>query len=430
MPFLALLAGPAWDLLAVQRRWGIPGQAGGIMLFALSIGVQWLGMLVPFALVQDWLVEVVQPLFAPETFTSLTYTPLRVQWRFLSPETIHFAWWKSSSWPTSVDWLGLLTPLIGVLVGIYIIVRQLQQDGRGADRQGHRNWLYGIGLCIIALGILTYYQTPISGTEMQRATRRIESDELAGDAIVSLMPEQYQQFANVYHGELPMYGFLPAREIDGVDQEWLERLVTTYPRIWVMPDYTPAAQSGWERPLRGEHFLLFDARMSEPDGQRLSLYASANSEAMVESGLGTIFGDPSLGEAPITADNGWIRLNGYALTPEVQAGESMLVELRWQSLQDLDYDYHVFVHLLNANHEKLAQRDGQPVQWMWPTSVWQPGQEIIDHYALLLPKEFPQGEYTIAVGLYDPLTGQRLPVSAGRGDYAIEIGPIVVAPTR
>ena len=92
------------------------------------------------------------------------------------------------------------------------------------------------------------------------------------------------------------------------------------------------------------------------------------------------------------------------------------------------YDYQVFVHLLNPAEEKLAQRDGQPVLWLRPTSTWQPGEEIVDRYGMTLPNDLPAGAYTIAVGLYDPVNGQRLPVSAGPQDYAIELGPIVVQP--
>ena len=54
------------------------------------------------------------------------------------------------------------------------------------------------------------------------------------------------------------------------------------------------------------------------------------------------------------------------------------------------------------------------------------GEEIADHYGLLLPDTFPSGHYTILVGLHDPVTGQRLPVSAGPTSYAIEVGPIEV----
>ena len=57
---------------------------GGILVISKfplggSHGVQWLGMVIPFGLVQDWLATAVQPLFAPETFTQLAYSPLLLQ---------------------------------------------------------------------------------------------------------------------------------------------------------------------------------------------------------------------------------------------------------------------------------------------------------------------------------------------------------------
>ncbi|MBK8050547.1 MAG: hypothetical protein IPK16_27650 [Anaerolineales bacterium] len=89
-------------------------------------------------------------------------------------------------------------------------------------------------------------------------------------------------------------------------------------------------------------------------------------------------------------------------------------------------NYQVFVHLLDAQGNKILQRDGQPVQWTRPTSTWREGEYITDHYGLLLPDTLSSGQYRVVVGLYDPVTGQRLPVSAGPTDYAIELGPITV----
>jgi hypothetical protein len=109
-------------------------------------------------------------------------------------------------------------------------------------------------------------------------------------------------------------------------------------------------------------------------------------------------------------------------------GNAIALELRWQSIRPVAQDYHVFVHLLDSRGEKVAQRDGQPVQWLRPISSWQPGEEILDHYGFLLPSDAIPGNYHIAVGLYDPVTGQRLPVSAGAGDFATELGPIQVKP--
>jgi hypothetical protein len=169
--------------------------------------------------------------------------------------------------------------------------------------------------------------------------------------------------------------------------------------------------------------------MAQPDGQRLALYAFAENQALTETGIGTVFGDPARVNEGITEENGWIRLQGYAMTPETHPGQELLLALHWESLRPVDYNYQVFVHLLDVNDEKLAQRDGQPVLWLRPTSTWQPGEEIVDRYALLLPDDLPVGSYTIAVGLYDPVSGLRLPVSAGSGDYAIRLGPVLVTPS-
>ena len=166
--------------------------------------------------------------------------------------------------------------------------------------------------------------------------------------------------------------------------------------------------------------------MSAPGGQRLALYAVNLGRDLVQVGLGTVFGDPSLVDEGITDANGWFRLRGYSLLPETQPGGELLLELHWESLQAVNENYQVFVHLLNADNEKLAQRDGQPVQWMRPTSTWQPGERITDRYGMVLPDDLPVGSYTISVGLYDPVNGQRLPVSAGPSDYAIELGPVYV----
>ena len=150
---------------------------------------------------------------------------------------------------------------------------------------------------------------------------------------------------------------------------------------------------------------------------------------MQRTGIATIFGDPNAG-VPVTPENGWIQLDSTAVTSQVSAGGELLLTLFWRSLQPVDDDYHVFVHLLNQSNEKIAQRDGQPVQWMRPTSTWQAGEQIVDHYGMRLPDDLPPGRYRVDVGLYDPVSGQRLPISAGPQDYAIEVGPIEVRAAR
>lgn len=422
-PLLALLVGPAWEYLVPRRAWGWGGRVAVFALLAISVGVQWLGMLVPFSLVQDWLAANHAPLFAPETFTRLDRSPLVLQWAYIQPQHIHLAWWQGGS----IDWAALLATVAGALLGVVLIARSLRGGPEATLAERPRtNWLYGLFLCVVAVALLARYQPALADPELLAAGQRINQLEQAGDAILFLQPTQAQQFANGYHGRLPTYGLMPAGALGPDDQAWLARLETRYRRLWTIPDATPPEQSGWERALRTDAFLLQESRVPDSDGLRLALYATAQAATLTESGLGAIFGDPTRAESGVNETNGWIRLNGYGLTMESRPGEAILLALRWQSLRPVSENYHVFVHLLDAHGDRVAQRDGQPVQWMRPTSSWQPGEEIIDRYGLLLPADISPGEYRIAVGLYDAVSGQRLPVSAGPGDFAIELGPILI----
>ena len=425
MPFLALFAGAGWYRLVQEREWGTPGRVAAAALAMVSVAVQWLGLLIPFGLVQDWLAAQVTPLFAPETFTALGYSPLVLQWRFIAPETIHLAWWKAAAGQGIAGWLGVLAPLAGILIGGVLIVHQTRQDSRSAHVQSPRNWLYGLALCIIALAILTYYQPYLSSSDDRAIAQRIQTKEREGDAILYLRPQETQQFLNTYHGRLPIYGLFPQAELDATSDDWLQTMRTTHQRIWVVPDDTLPEQSAWERTLRGDEFLLLDTRPTGDQNRRMALYGLVNSQPMSQAGIGTIFGDPAQ-VGNVTQSNGWFRLEGYALTDQTAPGDDLLLTLVWSSLRPVEYDYHVFVHLLNGSNDKVAQRDGQPVQWLRPTSTWQPGEEIIDRYGLMLPDDLPLGAYSVAVGLYDPVSGQRLPVSAGPQDFAIELGPVTV----
>jgi len=75
----------------------------------------------------------------------------------------------------------------------------------------------------------------------------------------------------------------------------------------------------------------------------------------------------------------------------------------------------VFIHLLDATGQIVAQHDGQPRNGAYPTSVWDAGEVVADEHVLDLPADLPTGAYRLRVGWYLPGTGDRLPV-AGDGD--------------
>ena len=112
-----------------------------------------------------------------------------------------------------------------------------------------------------------------------------------------------------------------------------------------------------------------------------------------------------------------VRLLGYDLEAEgLQPGGTVYLTLYWQAQQPVEHRYKVFTHLLgevfNARSGNFlwGQQDNEPVNGTRPTSTWRTGEVIVDSYAISLEMQSPTGRYTIEIGLYDPVTGERLPV--------------------
>ncbi len=112
-----------------------------------------------------------------------------------------------------------------------------------------------------------------------------------------------------------------------------------------------------------------------------------------------------------------VHLQSYRLSAgELAAWETLTLTLLWQSDARLAEDYHVFVHLLDAQGNLVAQSDGVPVQGARPTWSWWEGEVIQDAYTLSIPADLAAGTYTISVGMYDWQTGVRLPAFDATGN--------------
>ena len=63
-------------------------------------------------------------------------------------------------------------------------------------------------------------------------------------------------------------------------------------------------------------------------------------------------------------------------------------------------------------------------------NLWLPGEIISDTHALALPATLLPGRYTLRLGLYDPASGERLPISSERPitDRALQLATFEVAP--
>ena len=106
------------------------------------------------------------------------------------------------------------------------------------------------------------------------------------------------------------------------------------------------------------------------------------------------------------------RLLGFEATQvTITAGESASFSLFWEAINTPSLDYTVFVHLLDENDNIVASHDSQPLAGRYPTSIWTPGERILDPHPLPTPDSLPPGQYRLAIGLYYQPTGERLPLN-------------------
>jgi 4-amino-4-deoxy-L-arabinose transferase-like glycosyltransferase len=115
--------------------------------------------------------------------------------------------------------------------------------------------------------------------------------------------------------------------------------------------------------------------------------------------------------------------------PSLKAGDTLGLRTFWQVEQPFSADYFIFVHVLNAAGQTVAQRDAPPWQGRFPTSSWRAGALIADVNDVPLPADLPAGDYTLVVGMFDPASGAHPPTQVDgkpSGDSTTLIGQIRV----
>jgi hypothetical protein len=109
-------------------------------------------------------------------------------------------------------------------------------------------------------------------------------------------------------------------------------------------------------------------------------------------------------------------LSGFALTDQqVVAGEVLSVNLYWESVVETDTAYRAFVHL--GENPVWGQHDDDPACRL-PTTVWRSGQTTVGQFRVMPSLETPPGNYPLVVGLYDPITSERLYILDAYGQPA------------
>ncbi len=112
-----------------------------------------------------------------------------------------------------------------------------------------------------------------------------------------------------------------------------------------------------------------------------------------------------------------VRLLGYGLSADtLYSGESLHLTLYWRALAKTQKDYTVFTHLMDEEGRIWGQKDNFPAGGTRPTSGWLVGEIVVDEYDIPVRGDAPPGEYTIEIGMYDLVSGERLTAFDAEGE--------------
>ncbi|MBN1679911.1 MAG: glycosyltransferase family 39 protein [Anaerolineae bacterium] len=213
----------------------------------------------------------------------------------------------------------------------------------------------------------------------------------AGPDDLILRPAADPAFNYYYAGRAAETSLKP----DEAVSDQLDALITQYNTIWLAGRETDAA-------------VFLNAHM-----QQVSAYPVAGFDVS-QFRAWTIA--PGEIDSPANVTIGDIvRLAGFTLQGPDSTSEAITVMLYWVPLAQSENELKVFVHLIGPPHPATGSpvwsQDDHPPRYGFPgTTGWTPGEQLRDPYNLVPENGLPPGDYHLEAGLYDPASGERLPV--------------------
>lgn len=104
----------------------------------------------------------------------------------------------------------------------------------------------------------------------------------------------------------------------------------------------------------------------------------------------------------------------------LRAGAPLTATLQWQPLDKAQQDFTVFVHLLDANGQLIAQSDSPPDAGQFPATRWVAGATFSETRVLVVPANAHAGAYRLSIGMYDSKSGARLPAVDTGGNTLVD----------
>ena len=171
-------------------------------------------------------------------------------------------------------------------------------------------------------------------------------------------------------------------------------------------------------------------------GLELALVDSAGRVMDAPVGVGTVdivagrmFKPPTMQHLLVADLGGQVRLLGYDIKAQTSTAKPQVeLTLYWQATQEMTKSWTVFTHV---EGERLwGQHDSPPAAGLKPTDQWAANQVVADKHVISLDPATPSGKYRLVVGIYDPVSLDRLPAFDANGkrwqDDAIVLQEITV----
>ncbi len=435
LPVLMLWVLPVLDWL-FHRPTTLKQYAGWLAFIPLligSIGMQWLGLGVPYT---NYYTELQFTLFDnPARFDewqkwadynwAWSDSQIPYHWRHFSGDQLQPAWTiVDPAWV--VPLLTLMMVLIGAGLSAWVVFAKKDLS--------HLHRALKIGTtCIVVLfpiipmseGIyqLREDERYINGQSDVFQLIEILNDEVQSDDIVLIERGEYSRlFMNYFKADavlmtlpLPLRGGYAAGEPEIRDDELYPALGSYasytldwapdhFRRLWLVagsgPFITEAIRPA-ERLLTIRYFPIREYAVSQR--ARAILYDTTdvpNVPAAYRTNY--IFGE-------LLGLVGFDLPHGTTYHP----GDVVTASIVWLPLQPMVTDYNVSVRISNATHRPLVQQDGLPLATFGHTSRWEMGHTYRDNHGLELPADLPPGEYYLEVAVYNYVTGENLAMRNG-----------------